>query len=402
MSSNRERYTSSAVSRRSSPADANNYSAALFQTSQGGITVLPPLSNIIPTPSRFPVPHGYTTSSYAQPRSTNPKIPYDLSAQALYGSYPTNANQFQNSFSYEIHDAGARAYSPQPYNSYPRSNTPIITNQTDSRRLPPLSTSPSPSHRWQQPNFIPSTTNYPVNNIRSPTASYPNSYMTYNPANQPNAYPYHVHHDHMSSLDTQGHPGMYDEVARLELRSSSPYGRSSTTHMAPPPPQPQRYTPPPVSPTSPEEPAIKKKRKRADAHQLKVLNDTYNRTAFPSTEERIRLAKDLDMSARSVQIWFQNKRQSMRQTNKQSSTVSSSSHHPFSASHQGDHLSPGLMSDSNLAYTSGGLGDALYLSGPSQEAPRSISSHSHHYHHSSSSHRLSREEEDRKPWSRPL
>lgn len=53
----------------------------------------------------------------------------------------------------------------------------------------------------------------------------------------------------------------------------------------------------------PSEPMIKKKRKRADAEQLKVLNETYARTAFPSTEERIELAKKLGMSARSVQIW---------------------------------------------------------------------------------------------------
>ena len=52
------------------------------------------------------------------------------------------------------------------------------------------------------------------------------------------------------------------------------------------------------------EPTIKKKRKRADARQLEVLNATYNRTAFPSTEERAALAKQLDMSARSVQIWL--------------------------------------------------------------------------------------------------
>ena len=46
-----------------------------------------------------------------------------------------------------------------------------------------------------------------------------------------------------------------------------------------------------------------KKRKRADAHQLEVLNTTYNRTTFPPTEERAALAKQLDISARSVQIW---------------------------------------------------------------------------------------------------
>ena len=95
---------------------------------------------------------------------------------------------------------------------------------------------------------------------------------------------------------------MYEEVPRLDPRSSSPYTRNSgSTHVSVPPPR--VYTPPPVSPISPEEPTIKKKRKRADAAQLKVLNETYNRTAFPSTEERIALAKMLDMSARSVQIW---------------------------------------------------------------------------------------------------
>ena len=52
------------------------------------------------------------------------------------------------------------------------------------------------------------------------------------------------------------------------------------------------------------EPTIKKKRKRADARQLEALNRMYARTAFPSTEERQQLARDLDMSARSVQIWL--------------------------------------------------------------------------------------------------
>jgi homeobox protein YOX1/YHP1 len=73
-----------------------------------------------------------------------------------------------------------------------------------------------------------------------------------------------------------------------------PYARN-----APEMPSPVDYGPP----SDPSEPTIKKKRKRADARQLEVLNATYNRTAFPSTEERAALAKQLDMSARSVQIW---------------------------------------------------------------------------------------------------
>ena len=55
-------------------------------------------------------------------------------------------------------------------------------------------------------------------------------------------------------------------------------------------------------PSDPSEPTVMKKCKRADARQLEVLNTTYNRTAFTPTEERAALAKQLDMSVRSVQI----------------------------------------------------------------------------------------------------
>jgi hypothetical protein len=61
---------------------------------------------------------------------------------------------------------------------------------------------------------------------------------------------------------------------------------------------------PSQTPTSPDGPTIKKMRKRADAAQLRVLQEIYARTAFPSAEERHALSRILDMSARSVQIWF--------------------------------------------------------------------------------------------------
>jgi homeobox protein YOX1/YHP1 len=78
--------------------------------------------------------------------------------------------------------------------------------------------------------------------------------------------------------------------------ASLPY----TRHSAAPPPSAVPYDIPAESP----EPTIKKKRKRADARQLEALNRMYNRTAFPSTEERLQLARELDMSPRSVQIWL--------------------------------------------------------------------------------------------------
>ncbi|KAG0049889.1 hypothetical protein BGZ83_005264 [Gryganskiella cystojenkinii] len=62
----------------------------------------------------------------------------------------------------------------------------------------------------------------------------------------------------------------------------------------------------------PGEDGVKAKRKRANPEQLSVLNAAFERSYFPSTEERIRLSKLTNMCPRTVQIWFQNKRQSVK------------------------------------------------------------------------------------------
>ncbi|KAI9264159.1 Homeodomain-like protein, partial [Phascolomyces articulosus] len=62
---------------------------------------------------------------------------------------------------------------------------------------------------------------------------------------------------------------------------------------------------------------LKAKRKRASPAQLSVLNHIFSQTYFPSTELRIELGKQLGMSPRAVQIWFQNKRQSLRTRERQ-------------------------------------------------------------------------------------
>ncbi|KAF9575991.1 hypothetical protein EC968_000551 [Mortierella alpina] len=63
---------------------------------------------------------------------------------------------------------------------------------------------------------------------------------------------------------------------------------------------------------TPEDGGVKAKRKRANAEQLSVLNAAFERSYFPSTEERLRLSKQTKMCPRTVQIWFQNKRQSVK------------------------------------------------------------------------------------------
>ncbi|KAJ1905977.1 hypothetical protein LPJ81_001618 [Coemansia sp. IMI 209127] len=71
-------------------------------------------------------------------------------------------------------------------------------------------------------------------------------------------------------------------------------------------------SPPPSSLGSAAMP-LKGKRKRASPQQLDTLNKVFTSTSFPSTEMRNRLARDLGMTPRTVQIWFQNKRQASRQ-----------------------------------------------------------------------------------------
>ncbi|KAF9284504.1 hypothetical protein BGZ88_009937 [Linnemannia elongata] len=62
--------------------------------------------------------------------------------------------------------------------------------------------------------------------------------------------------------------------------------------------------------------AVKTKRKRVNASQLSVLNASFERSYFPSIEERLQLSKQCQMDPRTVQIWFQNKRQSVRARSK--------------------------------------------------------------------------------------
>ncbi|KAI7860584.1 hypothetical protein BDC45DRAFT_424886, partial [Circinella umbellata] len=62
---------------------------------------------------------------------------------------------------------------------------------------------------------------------------------------------------------------------------------------------------------------LKAKRRRANAKQLEVLNRVFDRTVFPSTQLRAELGRQLGMSPRTVQIWFQNRRQAIRTRERQ-------------------------------------------------------------------------------------
>ncbi|KAJ8509066.1 hypothetical protein ONZ45_g8730 [Pleurotus djamor] len=255
----------------------------------------------------------------------------------MYNQWPTGAPPTSSYGNYEY---DTRYTLQSSYSSYPSRTSPTIPDpSSDSRRLAPLQTQAGPY----------STVNSNAH-IRSPTASYPHTYYS---QEQGNSYPYTnvpTNHSHHVTPHSVSQP-------RMEPRATSPFNRG-----AHPDSSQQAYSAPPVSPTT-DEPMIKKKRKRADAAQLKVLNDVYSRTAFPSTEERLSLAKQLDMSPRSVQIWFQNKRQSMRQTNRQSSTL-----------HQSFSIAPGQDAVDEVPYGSSigyGSSNMSVVAGSSYGMPRS-------------------------------
>ncbi|KAL0139608.1 hypothetical protein V8B55DRAFT_1577917 [Mucor lusitanicus] len=61
---------------------------------------------------------------------------------------------------------------------------------------------------------------------------------------------------------------------------------------------------------------FKMKRRRATVSQTQALQRVFDTTAFPSTGLRENLARHLGMPPRTVQIWFQNKRQAARKVYK--------------------------------------------------------------------------------------
>ncbi|KAF9792483.1 hypothetical protein BJ322DRAFT_49631 [Thelephora terrestris] len=215
----------------------------------------------------------------------------------------------------------------QPYQSF-RDPSPSYSNHPI---LPPINVSGSHlrDERWQPNPYggtsaatrIPEPDFSPVASYPAPSFQYPpqhhsqgmlpdNRFLPVNPPTSP-------------STGSRRGPTLVERT-RSSAHTTSPYSRQAPAQVAP------------VQVATQEHPPPKKKRKRADAEQLRVLNEVYARTAFPSTEERQDLAGKLNMTPRSVQIWFQNKRQSMRNTHRQSTSVrGTGSNNPPGAHHSG-------------------------------------------------------------------
>ncbi|EJD03516.1 homeobox-domain-containing protein [Fomitiporia mediterranea MF3/22] len=67
-----------------------------------------------------------------------------------------------------------------------------------------------------------------------------------------------------------------------------------------------------TQPTASQSSETKRTRKRFSQDQLVVLEQAYHKSSHPTRDEREEIAKQTDMSVKSVTIWFQNKRQMER------------------------------------------------------------------------------------------
>ena len=223
------------------------------------------------------------------------------------------------SYNYSLEHFDTRHQTQTP--GYPLRQTPAISPHQDTlRRAPPITIPQQPREDPWANDYLNSS--YPANfglnavgpeatSIHSPT--YATGYdAPYHSATHANAYPsfhptidtrHHAHPPHPMGFPPDLHQPSHRNSHHTDWGTCQ--RTDSHSHLVSPYARPPREptNPSPQEPSPVEYPTVKKKRKRADAAQLKVLNEVYARTAFPTTEERQELAQRLDMSARSVQIW---------------------------------------------------------------------------------------------------
>ncbi|KAI9255228.1 hypothetical protein BDA99DRAFT_574192 [Phascolomyces articulosus] len=159
----------------------------------------------------------------------------------------------------------------------------------------------------------------------SSSSSSKSNIITPTPTNQ---YPYYLHQDDSSSTSSLSSTNeSLSSIASSSTSSLSAFTSISKhqhhqhhlqqqrpavldiCNLLSPPTSPQSSS---TSLSSFENNKKKIKRKRATAKQVQVLNQVFEQTLFPSTQLRMQLGKELGMSPRTVQIWFQNRRQAIR------------------------------------------------------------------------------------------
>lgn len=216
---------------------------------------------------------------------------------------------------------------PPPHPSHPSSSSvhtntnTAPTNTTTTTTAPPP---PPPNHQYY----------YPYHQATLPPHFPPTPPMGFSP----NSMIPHVQSIHSNPYQTAPHPPSHTNTGYFDPSKFNPQSLANPQAAAAAaaaavaasmiPPMPNNMAPmnpilnTNVHPTVPlhQHPGIpmmagrpvKPKRKRATPEQTNRLNEVFAETFFPTSNQRMDLAMELGMSPRTVQIWFQNKRQGWR------------------------------------------------------------------------------------------
>lgn len=243
------------------PFNLENSEHYNISTAPGGL----PHPSVSLTP---PIPFNSSTTPHRQTYRQPQLVPAPQSTVA-YSSRPFPTRSSPNQY----REGG---YAPPPYPA-----------GSSAQQAASLSTIRSPAEQY--PLYSPYT-------AHPPTGAF--TYGTARSSRSPDRFP-SVHHPASVTPGAygMGHSAVHGGMASSPESPVTPYDHGPSAMQLP------AARPPTPSQQQAEQPLLKKKRKRADAHQLKVLNEVYARTAFPSTDERQELARKLDMTPRSVQIW---------------------------------------------------------------------------------------------------
>jgi len=129
-----------------------------------------------------------------------------------------------------------------------------------------------------------------------------------------------------------------DDNAERPAAPASPSNSWSSAETAPAPTQELAGSDEPPAPARP-------KRCKISREQLDVLVKSFEEEPLPNFDQRQAMAKHLGMTPRSVQIWFQNRRQRLKPTPKPAPEAMPSASHQHHAQHYG---MPGLAAAAGL------------------------------------------------------
>lgn len=288
-------------------------------------------------------PSSSTSSSYTQQPSQPPQLTYNSGATS-----PALSSNSSTSRSIDPYHIPSNSYFPQTKYPTPEQQQPASQSQQYNPYIQPNSPSSSSS-----PNLLaaPQTFQQPLPDITSPSAGntvnsvyYPNSQH----AHQQHSQPPHPHQSQQSATQPQYNTvpaytytqpfqqyppahfpptppmgfSLSSMVPHAQSIPSNPYGPASSYFdpkfgVMPPGCIPNGQLPGSILSQVHGVPmitsrAVKPKRKRATPEQTNRLNEVFAETFFPTSNQRMDLAMELGMSPRTVQIWFQNKRQGWR------------------------------------------------------------------------------------------